>query len=41
MMKKRDLKADLELCNKASPGPWVFGPMTGELNEKRRKANRK
>lgn len=22
MMKKRDLKADLELCNKATPGPW-------------------
>ena len=21
-MKKRDLKADLELCNKATPGPW-------------------
>ncbi len=20
----RDLKADLELCNKATPGPWVF-----------------
>lgn len=19
---KRDLKADLELCNKATPGPW-------------------
>jgi hypothetical protein len=23
MMKKRDLKADLELCNKATPGPWL------------------
>ena len=22
-MKKRNLKADLELCNKATPGPWV------------------
>jgi len=21
---KRDLEADLELCNKATPGPWVF-----------------
>ena len=21
-MEKRDLKADLELCNKATPGPW-------------------
>ena len=21
----RDLKADLELCNKATPGPWVYG----------------
>jgi hypothetical protein len=21
---KRDLKADLELCNKATPGSWVF-----------------
>lgn len=21
-MKKRDLKADLELCNRATPGPW-------------------
>ena len=25
MMKKRDLKADLELCNKATPGPWYAG----------------
>ena len=24
MMEKRDLKADLELCNKATPGPWVI-----------------
>lgn len=23
-MTQRDLKADLELCNKATPGPWVF-----------------
>ena len=22
-MGKRDLKADLELCNKATPGPWI------------------
>ena len=22
-MEKRDLKADLELCNKATPGPWL------------------
>ena len=22
MMAKRDLKADLELCNRATPGPW-------------------
>ena len=26
----RDLKADLELCNKATPGPWeVFPPLCG------------
>ena len=24
-MNKRDLKADLELCNKATPGPWRAG----------------
>jgi hypothetical protein len=41
MMAKRDLKADLELCNKASPGPWEFGPMVGELDEERWRANRK
>lgn len=23
-MNKRDLKADLELCNKATPGPWYI-----------------
>lgn len=22
-MNKRDLKADLELCNRATPGPWI------------------
>jgi hypothetical protein len=37
----RDLKADLELCNKASPGPWEFGPMVGELDEEMWRANRK
>lgn len=26
MMKKRDLKADLEMCNKATPGPWMVWP---------------
>ncbi len=30
MMVKRDLKADLELCNKATLGPWeVFPPLCG------------
>ena len=30
MMNKRDLRADLELCNKATPGPWeVFPPLCG------------
>ena len=24
-MNKRDLKTDLELCNKATPGPWRAG----------------
>ena len=44
-MNKRDLKADLELCNKATPGPWEFGPIyagtiAGELDEERHRANR-
>lgn len=26
-MNKRDLKADLELCNRATPEPWKFGPI--------------
>ena len=45
MMKKRDLKADLELFNRATPGPWEFGPIyagtiAGELDEERHRANR-
>ena len=41
----RDLKADLELFNKATPGPWEFGPIyagtiAGELEEERDRANR-
>ena len=27
---KRDLKADLELCNKATPGPWYAGATDDE-----------
>ena len=42
---KRDLKADLELFNRATPGPWEFGPIyagtiAGELDEERHRANR-
>ena len=45
MVKKRDLKADLELLNRATPGPWEFGPIyagtiAGELDEERHRANR-
>ena len=29
-MMKRDLKADLELCNKATPGPWYAGATDDE-----------
>ena len=44
-MNKRDLKADLELLNRATPGPWEFGPIyagtiAGELDEERHRANR-
>ena len=44
-MMKRDLKADLELFNRATPGPWEFGPIyagtiAGELDEERHRANR-
>jgi hypothetical protein len=44
-MNKRDLKADLELFNRATPGPWEFGPIyagtiAGELDEERDRANR-
>lgn len=44
-MMKRDLKADLELFNKATPGPWEFGAIyagtiAGELDEERHRANR-
>jgi hypothetical protein len=44
-MNKRDLKADLKLCNKATPGPWEFGPIyagtiAGELDEERHRVNR-
>ena len=28
-MEKRDLKADLELCNKATPGPWIKDERVG------------
>ena len=48
---KRDLKADLELCNKATPGPWEFerpwefgpiyaGAIADALDEERDRANR-
>jgi hypothetical protein len=44
-MNKRDLKADLELFNRATPAPWKFGPIydgtiAGELDEERHRANR-
>ena len=50
-MMKRDLKADLELCNKATPGPWEFerpwefgpiyaGAIADALDEERDRANR-
>ena len=44
-MSKRDLKADLELFNRATPAPWEFGPIydgtiAGELDEERHRANR-
>jgi hypothetical protein len=50
-MEKRDLKADLELCNKATPGPWEFerpwefgpiyaGAIADALDEERDRANR-
>ena len=28
----RDLKADLELCNKATPGPWEVVPGTNSVS---------
>lgn len=28
---KRDLRADLELCEKATPGPWVFVDSSGAI----------
>ena len=31
-MNKRDLKADLEICNKATPGPWRAGESFVEDN---------
>ena len=50
-MEKRDLKADLELCNKATPGPWEFerpwefgpiyaGAIADALDEEKDRANR-
>lgn len=30
-MGKRDLKADLELCNKATSGPWIEGTDLSEV----------